>query len=234
MERPKPMDRLVCGDVGYGKTEVAMRAAFEAVMDNKQVAVVVPTTLLAQQHYQTFSKRFAPFPVRVEVLSRFRSRKEQKAILEDLKTGAVDILIGTHRLLQKDIQFRDLGLVVIDEEHRFGVRHKEKLKQLRKQIDVLTLTATPIPRTLQMALAQVRDLSVIETPRRPAGDPDDPCSIRSDDHPGGNLPRAGPGRTGLLRPQSGPQHRADREIPHRAGAGSSDRRRARPDAGACP
>lgn len=164
MERPKPMDRLVCGDVGYGKTEVAMRAAFEAVMDNKQVAVVVPTTLLAQQHYQTFSKRFAPFPVRVEVLSRFRSRKEQKAILEDLKTGAVDILIGTHRLLQKDIQFRDLGLVVIDEEHRFGVRHKEKLKQLRKQIDVLTLTATPIPRTLQMALAQVRDLSVIETP----------------------------------------------------------------------
>ena len=163
MEKPKPMDRLVCGDVGYGKTEVAMRAAFEAVMDNKQVAVIVPTTLLAQQHFQTFTKRFAPFPVRVEVLSRFRSRKEQKAILGDLQTGAVDILIGTHRLLQKDIQFRDLGLVVIDEEHRFGVRHKEKLKQLRKQVDVLTLTATPIPRTLQMALAQVRDLSVIET-----------------------------------------------------------------------
>jgi transcription-repair coupling factor (superfamily II helicase) len=163
MEKPKPMDRLVCGDVGYGKTEVAMRAAFEAVMDNKQVAVIVPTTLLAQQHYQTFSKRFAPFPVRVEVLSRFRSRKEQKTIIGDLQTGAVDIVIGTHRLLQKDIQFRDLGLVVIDEEHRFGVRHKEKLKQLRKQIDVLTLTATPIPRTLQMALAQVRDLSVIET-----------------------------------------------------------------------
>lgn len=163
MEKDKPMDRLVCGDVGYGKTEVAMRAAFQAVMDNKQVAVLVPTTLLAQQHYQTFSKRFAPFPVKVEVVSRFRSRKEQKEILASLEKGGVDILIGTHRLLQKDIRFRDLGLVIVDEEHRFGVRHKERLKQIRKQVDVLTLTATPIPRTLQMALAQVRDLSVIET-----------------------------------------------------------------------
>ncbi|MBI3804919.1 MAG: transcription-repair coupling factor [Nitrospirae bacterium] len=164
MEQPKPMDRLVCGDVGYGKTEVAMRAAFQAVMENKQVAMLVPTTLLAQQHYQNFANRFASFPVRVEVLSRFRSRKEQKEVVAELQKGGVDILIGTHRLLQKDIHFRDLGLVIIDEEHRFGVRAKERLKQLRKQVDVLTLTATPIPRTLQMALAQVRNLSVIETP----------------------------------------------------------------------
>jgi len=163
MEKPKPMDRLVCGDVGYGKTEVAMRAAFHAVMDNKQTAIVVPTTLLAQQHFQTFVKRFAPFPIRVEVISRFRSRREQKEIITALGDGRVDILIGTHRLLQGDIKFRDLGLLVIDEEHRFGVRHKERMKQIRKQVDVLTLTATPIPRTLQMALAKVRDLSVIET-----------------------------------------------------------------------
>lgn len=163
MEKGKPMDRLVCGDVGYGKTEVAMRAAFHAVMDNKQTAIVVPTTLLAQQHFQTFVKRFAHFPVRVEVISRFRSRREQKEIIAALAEGRVDILIGTHRLLQGDIQFRDLGLLVIDEEHRFGVRHKERMKQIRKQVDVLTLTATPIPRTLQMALAKVRDLSVIET-----------------------------------------------------------------------
>jgi transcription-repair coupling factor (superfamily II helicase) len=163
MERTRPMDRLVCGDVGYGKTEVAMRAAFHAVMDHKQVALLAPTTLLAQQHYQTFVKRFAPFPVRVEVLSRFRSPREQKQTLADLKLGRVDILIGTHRLLQKDVQFQDLGLVVVDEEHRFGVRHKEWLKEIRKQVDVLTLTATPIPRTLQMALTQTRDLSVIET-----------------------------------------------------------------------
>ncbi len=163
MERARPMDRLVCGDVGYGKTEVAMRAAFHAAMDHKQVALLAPTTLLAQQHYRTFVKRFAPFPVRVEVLSRFRSPREQKQTLADLKLGRVDILIGTHRLLQKDVQFQDLGLVVVDEEHRFGVRHKEWLKEIRKQVDVLTLTATPIPRTLQMALTQTRDLSVIET-----------------------------------------------------------------------
>ncbi len=163
MEKAKPMDRLVCGDVGYGKTEVAMRAAFHAVMDNKQTAIVVPTTLLAQQHFQTFVKRFAPFPIRVEVISRFRTRREQKEIISALGEGRVDILIGTHRLLQGDIKFRDLGLLVIDEEHRFGVRHKERMKQIRKQVDVLTLTATPIPRTLQMALAKVRDLSVIET-----------------------------------------------------------------------
>jgi transcription-repair coupling factor (superfamily II helicase) len=167
MESPKPMDRLVCGDVGYGKTEVAMRAAFKAVEDNRQVAVLVPTTLLAQQHYENFAQRFAPFPVRVAMLSRFQSPRETTGILRELATGTIDVVIGTHRLLQKDVQFRNLGLVVIDEEQWFGVRHKERLKQLRTQVDVLTLTATPIPRTLQMGLSGVRDLSVIETP--PAG-----------------------------------------------------------------
>jgi transcription-repair coupling factor (superfamily II helicase) len=164
MEQSHAMDRVVCGDVGYGKTEVAMRAAFKSIMDNKQVAILVPTTLLAQQHYQTFSHRFSSFPVRVEVLSRFKSPKEQKAIVKDLAIGKVDIIIGTHRLLQKDISFQDLGLVIIDEEQRFGVSHKERFKQLRKTVDVLTLTATPIPRTLQMAFMGVRDLSIIDTP----------------------------------------------------------------------
>jgi transcription-repair coupling factor (superfamily II helicase) len=164
LELAKPMDRLVCGDVGYGKTEVAMRAAFKAVQDNRQVAVLVPTTLLAQQHYETFCRRFAPFPVRVGVLSRFQSPKEVKALLPDLASGVVDIVIGTHRVLQKSVEFKNLGLVIIDEEQWFGVRHKERMKQLRTQVDVLTLTATPIPRTLQMAFSGVRDLSVIETP----------------------------------------------------------------------
>ena len=161
---PKPMDRLVCGDVGYGKTEVAMRAAFQAVQDDRQVAVLVPTTILAQQHYETFSRRFAPFPVRVAVLSRFQSPKEVKALLPDLASSVVDIVIGTHRLLQKQVQFKNLGLVIIDEEQWFGVRHKERLKQLRTHVDVLTLTATPIPRTLHMAFSGVRDLSIIDTP----------------------------------------------------------------------
>jgi len=163
MEQEKPMDRLVCGDVGYGKTEVAMRAVFQAVMGGTQAAIIVPTTLLAQQHFQTFKERFAPFPVEVGLLSRFRTRAEQKVTLAGLKKGVVDIVIGTHRLFQKDIEFYDLGLIVVDEEHRFGVRHKERLKQMRKEVHVLTLTATPIPRTLQMAIAQVRSLSVIET-----------------------------------------------------------------------
>ena len=163
LESPKPMDRLVCGDVGYGKTEVAMRAAFKAVQANRQVAVLVPTTLLAQQHFETFSQRFAPFPVKVGVLSRFQSPQELKATVKEVGTGVVDIIIGTHRLLQKDIVFKQLGLVIIDEEQWFGVRHKERLKQLRTQVDVLTLSATPIPRTLQMAFSGVRDLSVIET-----------------------------------------------------------------------
>ncbi len=164
MESPQPMDRLLCGDVGFGKTEVAMRAAFKALGDGKQVAVLAPTTVLVFQHYETFKRRFAPFPVRVEMLSRFRSRKEIEAVLADTAEGKVDILIGTHRLLSDDVRFRDLGLLIIDEEQRFGVRHKEKLKQLKKNVDVLTMTATPIPRTLHMSLIGLRDLSVIETP----------------------------------------------------------------------
>ena len=164
MEVPHPMDRLVCGDVGYGKTEVAVRAAFKAVADHKQVAVLVPTTILAQQHFQTFSERMAHSSVSVEVLSRFRTAQQQKEVLERLRQGRVDILIGTHRLLSQDVVFRDLGLLVVDEEQRFGVKHKEKLKQLKRQVDVLTLTATPIPRTLHMALMGSRDMSVINTP----------------------------------------------------------------------
>jgi transcription-repair coupling factor (superfamily II helicase) len=164
MERPRPMDRLVCGDVGYGKTEVALRAAFKAVLDGRQVAILVPTTVLALQHFNTFKDRLKPFPVRVELLSRFRSEKEQKQVLEDLAFGKVDIVIGTHRLLQKDVVFFNLGLLIIDEEQRFGVVHKELLKQMRSEIDVLTMTATPIPRTLHMSLVNVRDMSTIETP----------------------------------------------------------------------
>jgi len=164
MQRPEPMDRLLVGDVGYGKTEVALRAAFKAIEDGRQVAVLVPTTVLAQQHFTTFKERFSAFPMRVEVLSRFRSDKEQKAIIEGLTAGAIDIVIGTHRLVSKDVRFKNLGLVIIDEEQRFGVAHKERLKQLRKEVDVLTLTATPIPRTLHMSLAGVRDMSVMETP----------------------------------------------------------------------
>jgi len=164
MARPKPMDRLICGDVGYGKTEVALRAAFKAVMDSKQVAVLVPTTVLAQQHFQTFKERLELFPVKVELLSRFRSGREQKEALKGLADGTVDIVIGTHRLLQKDVAFKDLGLLVIDEEQRFGVTHKEHLKKMRQEVDVLTLSATPIPRTLHMSLAGVRDMSIIETP----------------------------------------------------------------------
>ncbi len=164
MERARPMDRLLCGDVGYGKTEVALRAAFKAVMDGRQVAVLVPTTVLAQQHFDTFSKRLAPFPVTVEMLSRFRSPGEQALILLQLQAGEVDIIIGTHRLLQNDVLFKDLGLLVIDEEQRFGVTHKEYFKKMRTEIDVLTLTATPIPRTLYMALSGIRDISNINTP----------------------------------------------------------------------
>jgi transcription-repair coupling factor (superfamily II helicase) len=164
MEAPRPMDRLLCGDVGYGKTEVAMRAAFKAVMDGKQAAILAPTTVLAFQHYTTLRQRFTAFPVRIQLLSRFRSPKEQKQILADLETGHVDIVVGTHRLLSKDVEFKDLGLVVVDEEQRFGVTHKERLKALKTRVDVLTLTATPIPRTLNMALLGLRDMSTIETP----------------------------------------------------------------------
>ena len=164
MESPRPMDRLVCGDVGYGKTEVAMRAAFKAALDGKQVAILVPTTVLAQQHAESFAARLKEYPVRVEMLSRFRTAQEQKKILEGVKKGEVDIVIGTHRLLQKDVVFKDLGLLIVDEEQRFGVTHKERLKQFRAVVDILTLTATPIPRTLYMSLMGIRDLSIIDTP----------------------------------------------------------------------
>ena len=164
MEQPRPMDRLVCGDVGYGKTEVALRASFKTVNDGMQVGLLVPTTVLAQQHYATFSERLSPFPVRVEVLSRFRTRKEQEEVVEGLALGTVDIVIGTHRLLQKDVKFKNLGLVVVDEEQRFGVAHKEKLKRMRREVDILTLSATPIPRTLYMGLMGIRDMSTMETP----------------------------------------------------------------------
>ncbi|RZB34785.1 MAG: transcription-repair coupling factor (superfamily II helicase) [Desulfobacteraceae bacterium Eth-SRB1] len=164
MDKPVPMDRLVCGDVGYGKTEVALRASFLAVNNYKQVAVLVPTTVLAQQHFATFSERFEPYPVKIACLSRFRSLREQRAIIDDLKSGKIDVVIGTHRLLQKDIIFKDLGLVILDEEQRFGVKHKERLKKIRSTVDVLALTATPIPRTLHMSLMGMRDISVISTP----------------------------------------------------------------------
>ena len=164
MESTQPMDRLLCGDVGYGKTEVAMRAAFKAIGDNKQVAVLAPTTVLAFQHFETFKQRFGPFPVTIEMISRFRNAKQQKEILQKTEAGKIDILIGTHRILSKDLKFADLGLLIVDEEQRFGVRHKERIKQMRKQVDVLTMSATPIPRTLHMSLVGLRDMSVIETP----------------------------------------------------------------------
>src|SRR5690349_5757251 len=166
MERPRPMDRLLVGDVGYGKTEVDVRAAFKAVQGGKQAAVLVPTTILAEQHGRTFLERLADFPLSVEVLSRFRTPKEQRQALDRLETGKTDIVIGTHRLLSKDVDFKDLGLLIVDEEHRFGVKHKERLKALRLSVDVLTLTATPIPRTLHLSLAGLRDLTLIETPPR--------------------------------------------------------------------
>ncbi len=164
MESDKPMDRLICGDVGFGKTEVAIRAIFKSVMSSKQAAIVVPTTILALQHYQTISERFKPFPVKVELLSRFKSNKEQKEVIRKLILGEIDVVVGTHRLLQDDIQFKDLGLLVIDEEHKFGVAHKEKLKRLKKNIDILTMSATPIPRTLYMSLSGIKDMSIINTP----------------------------------------------------------------------
>src|SRR6202167_396250 len=164
MESSQPMDRLLCGDVGYGKTEVAMRAAFKAINDNKQVAVLAPTTVLAFQHFETFKQRFAPFPITIDMISRFRNARQQKEILQKTEAGKIDVLIGTHRILSKDIKFSDLGLLIVDEEQRFGVRHKERIKQMRKQVDVLTMSATPIPRTLHMSLVGLRDMSVIETP----------------------------------------------------------------------
>ena len=164
MEKSQPMDRLLCGDVGFGKTEVALRAAFKAILGNKQVAFLCPTTILSMQHYKTMIARFKDFPVKIALLNRFTSTKEKKQILSDLKLGNIDLLVGTHRILSKDIVFKDIGLLCIDEEQRFGVKQKEKIKEYRKTIDVLTLTATPIPRTLQMSLMGIRGLSQIETP----------------------------------------------------------------------
>jgi transcription-repair coupling factor (superfamily II helicase) len=164
MELPQPMERLICGDVGYGKTEIAIRAAFKAVMDGKQVAVLAPTTILAQQHWENFSERMKAFPVRIEMLSRFKTKKEQQEIIADLKKGRVDIVIGTHRLVQPDVIFKDLGLLIVDEEQRFGVSHKERIKKLREQVDSLTLTATPIPRTMYLSLTGIREMSIINTP----------------------------------------------------------------------
>ena len=164
MESQQPMDRLVCGDVGFGKTEVAMRAAFKALGDGKQVAMLVPTTVLAFQHFETIRQRFAAFPAEIEMLTRFRNAREQKQIVERLAAGKIDLIIGTHRLLSKDITFADLGLLIVDEEQRFGVRHKERIKQFKKNVDVLTLTATPIPRTLHMSFVGLRDVSIIQTP----------------------------------------------------------------------
>ena len=202
MESAQPMDRLLCGDVGYGKTEVAMRAAYKAVNDSKQVTVLAPTTVLAFQHYETFKRRFAAFPVSIEMISRFRTPRQQKEIVEKVENGKVDILVGTHRVLSKDVKFPDLGLVVIDEEQRFGVRHKERLKQLRKQVDVLTMSATPIPRTLHMSMLGLRDMSVIETPPR------DRLAIQTvvatwdrEADPLGHRAGAGARRPGLFRPQ---------------------------------
>ena len=166
MEKPYPMDRLLCGDVGFGKTEVAIRAAFKATQDGKQVAMLVPTTVLAEQHFETFKERLADFPVTVEVINRFRTTAEQKEILDKLKTQRIDIIIGTHRILSKDIKFKNLGLVIIDEEHRFGVAHKEHLRKLSLGVDVLTMSATPIPRTLNMSMMGIRDISLINTPPR--------------------------------------------------------------------
>ena len=205
MEHSQPMDRLICGDVGYGKTEVALRAAFKAVMDGKQVALLVPTTVLAQQHLTTFSRRLLSFPVNVEMLSRFRSPAEQRQILYALAQGQVDIVIGTHRLLQPDVGFKDLGLLIIDEEQRFGVTHKEHLKSLRTEVDVLTLTATPIPRTLYMSLAGIRDISMIETPpeeRLPIVTRRHVQLARAPGHPA----RAGPRRAVHFRSQPRPDH----------------------------
>ncbi len=228
MQNGVPMDRLICGDVGYGKTEVALRATLMAVLGGKQVAVLAPTTVLAEQHFVTFSERFADFPVRVAVLSRFRTKAEQQTTLAALAAGKIDVVVGTHRLLSRDVRFHDLGLLVVDEEQRFGVTHKERLKELRTQVDVLTLTATPIPRTLQMAMGGLREISIIATP------PADRLAIRTfvcrfdrDLLRRGDPARAGAWRADLLRPQpdrrSGQGGRKRSARSRRRGRGSPSR-----------
>ena len=202
MESATPMDRLLCGDVGYGKTEVAMRAAFKAVMESKQVAVLAPTTVLAFQHEKTLKERFGGFPVRIEMVSRFRSKAEQKQVLADLAAGKVDLIVGTHRLLSKDVEFRDLGLLVVDEEQRFGVSHKERIKQLRKKVDVLTMTATPIPRTLNMSLDwHPRHVDHRDAAEGSPFNSDQRREVRSADHRACHQERARPRRSGVFRPQ---------------------------------
>ena len=210
MEKPIPMDRVICGDVGYGKTEIAVRAAFKAVQDGKQVAVLVPTTLLADQHLQTFSERMAGFPVTVKGLSRFTDPAESRAALEGMKDGSVDIVIGTHRLLQTGVTWKDLGLVVVDEEQRFGVEHKEHIKSMRTHVDVLTMSATPIPRTLEMSLAGIREMSTILTPpeeRYPVLTYVGPARRQADRR--GVEARDAARRAGVLHPQPGPVDRPD-------------------------
>ena len=211
MEKPVPMDRVICGDVGYGKTEIAVRAAFKAVQDGKQVAVLVPTTLLADQHLQTFSERMAGFPVVVKGLSRFTDTAESRAVIEGMADGSVDIVIGTHRLLQTGVRWKDLGLVVVDEEQRFGVEHKEHIKSLRTHVDVLTMSATPIPRTLEMSLAGIREMSTILTPpeeRLPGADLRRPARRQADRR--GAAQRAAARRAGFLRAQPGQLDRPGR------------------------
>ena len=222
MEHAVPMDRLICGDVGYGKTEIAVRAAFKAIQDGKQVAVLVPTTLLVQQHMQTFAERFAGFPVIVKALSRFQSDREAAQVIEGLKDGTVDLVIGTHRLFNAEIRVKDLGLVIVDEEQRFGVEHKEALKRMRTAVDVLSMSATPIPRTLEMAITGIREMSTITTP------PEERHPVLTfvgnyDDRPGhGRDPaRAAARGSGLLHPQPRAEHRQGR----RRGCASSSPRR---------
>ena len=232
MESPHPMDRLLCGDVGYGKTEVAMRAAFKAVSDNKQVAVLAPTTVLAFQHFETFKQRFAAFPVTIEMISRFRTSRQQKEILQKTEAGKVDILIGTHRLLSQDVKFADLGLLVVDEEQRFGVRHKERIKQMRKQVDVLTMSATPIPRTLHMSMVGLRDMSVIETPaQRPHRHPDRGRRLGRQADPIGLGAGTGARRPGLFCAQPRGHHLGNRRQAAGTGARGAHHRRPRPDVG---
>ena len=231
MEKPVPMDRVICGDVGYGKTEIAVRAAFKAVQDGKQVAILVPTTLLADQHLQTFRERMAGFPVTVKGLSRFTSPTESRAVLDGMKDGSVDIVIGTHRLLQTGVTWKDLGLVVVDEEQRFGVEHKEHIKSMRTHVDVLTMSATPIPRTLEMSLAGIREMSTILTPpeeRYPGADLRG--AARRQAGRGGFAARDAARRAGLLHPQPGAVHRPGRGAGAGDGSRGPRRRRARADA----